>query len=109
MRMGREPEDLFHELVASVPMSEDLVLTHGDFCLPNIILQRGRDGRVEVAGLVDCGRAGVADRHQDLALAIRSLQDNFGEEWVLFFLRAYGLPRADDEKVHFYLLLDEFF
>lgn len=109
IHLGRDPEDLFRELAASVPVSEDLVLTHGDFCLPNIILQRGRDGRVDVAGLIDCGRAGVADRYQDLALAIRSIQGNFGEEWILPFLRGYGLSSVDDEKVHFYLLLDEFF
>jgi kanamycin kinase/aminoglycoside 3'-phosphotransferase-2 len=109
IRAGHEPEDLFRELLASFPVSEDLVFTHGDFCLPNIILRRGGDGRVEVAGLVDCGRAGVADRYQDIALAIRSIEGNFGEEWVLPFLHAYGLQRADEEKVHFYLLLDEFF
>jgi aminoglycoside phosphotransferase len=87
IRVGREPEDLFHELIASVPMREDLVLTHGDFCLPNIILKRGRDGCVEVAGLIDCGRAGIADRHQDLALAIRSIQGNWGGVGSFFCTR----------------------
>jgi aminoglycoside 3'-phosphotransferase-2 len=108
-RIGRDPKALFGELVASVPVSEDLVLTHGDFCLPNIILRTGRDGEVEVAGLVDCGRAGVADRYQDLALVSRSIQGNFGEEFVPRFLKAYGLSSVDDAKVYFYLLLDEFF
>ena len=32
---------------------EDLVFTHGDYCLPNVII----DGE-EVAGFVDWGRAG---------------------------------------------------
>ncbi|HEV7705620.1 MAG TPA: APH(3') family aminoglycoside O-phosphotransferase [Gemmatimonadaceae bacterium] len=109
IRLGRGVEELFSELIASTPASEDVVLTHGDFCLPNIILRRAHDGSVEVAGLVDCGRAGRADRYQDLALAIRSIGGNFGEEWIAPFLNAYGLPALDEEKLRFYTLLDEFF
>ena len=109
IRAGRDAEDLFSELVASIPATEDLVFTHGDFCMPNIVLRRTHDCNVEVAGLIDCGRAGVADRHQDVALAIRSIEGNFGGEWIAPFLHAYGLPSIDEEKIRFYMLLDEFF
>lgn len=92
-----------------MPTDEDLVFTHGDFCLPNIILDRGTNGDVRIAGLVDCGRAGIADRYQDIALAVRSIVYNFGDIWVAPFLESYGLPQPHEEKLRFFTLLDEFF
>lgn len=109
IRAGRTAAELFAELLRSVPSDEDLVLTHGDFCLPNIILDRSSDGRVHIAGFVDCGRAGIADRHQDLALAIRSIAYNLGTEWVAPFLDAHGMPHPNEQKLSFFTLLDEFF
>ena len=109
IRAGRRATDLLDELLATIPASEDIVFTHGDFCLPNIILDRGPTGDVIVAGLIDCGRAGLADRHQDVALAVRSIVHNFGSDWVAPFLRAHGLPNPEEEKLRFFTLLDEFF
>jgi aminoglycoside phosphotransferase len=37
-RNGKKTIDLFHELITSIPDHEDLVFTHGDYCLPNIII-----------------------------------------------------------------------
>ena len=110
IRTGRSVSDLFAELVATRPSGEDLAFTHGDYCVPNIILRQPEPGGdVTVAGFVDCGRAGVADRHQDLALAARSITYNFGEQWVAPFFKLYGDPAPDPEKLAFYTLLDEFF
>jgi aminoglycoside phosphotransferase len=109
IRAGRRATHLLDELLATRPADEDLVFTHGDFCLPNIILDRGATGQVQIAGLIDCGRAGIADRHQDLALAVRSIVHNFGDACVRPFLEAYGLPQPNEEKLRFYTLLDEFF
>ncbi|MFN2567489.1 MAG: APH(3') family aminoglycoside O-phosphotransferase [Gemmatimonadaceae bacterium] len=109
IRAGRRATDLLDELLSTIPADEDLVFTHGDFCLPNIILGRGANGEVQITGLVDCGRAGIADRHQDLALAVRSIIHNFGGPWVAPFLQAYGLARPQEEKLRFFTLLDEFF
>ena len=72
VRAGHTAVDLFGELLATAPADEDIVFTHGDFCLPNIILDRGADDEVEITGLVDCGGAGIADRYQDIALAVRT-------------------------------------
>ena len=109
VRAGRSAVDLFEELLSTVPADEDLVFTHGDFCLPNIILDRATNGEVQIAGLVDCGRAGIADRYQDIALAVRSIVYNFGDIWVASFLASYGLQQPHEEKLRFYTLLDEFF
>jgi aminoglycoside phosphotransferase len=108
-RAGRSAVDIFDELLRSVPADEDLVLSHGDFCLPNIVLDRTPSGGVYIAGLVDCGRSGIADRHQDLALAMRSITHNFGREWVSTFLEAYGMRHPSVEKLSLFALLDEFF
>ncbi len=78
-------------------------MTHGDYCLPNVVL---RDGAV--AGFIDVGRAGVADRHQDFACAARSIAYNYGEQFVAPFFEAYGMA-PDPARIAFYQLLDEFF
>ncbi len=108
--IGRRAADLFADLTSSVPHSEDMVFTHGDYCLPNIILRRREpDNVMEITGFIDCGRAGLADRYQDLALGARSITGNYGEEWVPLFFDRYGLSRPDHDKLRFYRLLDEFF
>jgi aminoglycoside phosphotransferase len=100
---GRTIDDLFAELVATTPVDEDLVLTHGDYCLPNILL----DGD-NLSGFVDLGRVGVGDRYRDLALARRSLIRNCGAAWVPLLFAEYGVPQPDEAKLTFYELLDEF-
>lgn len=104
IRRGQGAEALYETLLSSRPETEDVVFTHGDYCLPNVILQGGR-----VSGYIDWGRAGMADRYQDIALALRSLRYNFGAGHEEAFLAAYGMERADEEKVEYYQLLDEFF
>ncbi|WP_246629228.1 APH(3') family aminoglycoside O-phosphotransferase [Mesobacillus maritimus] len=103
-RKGLKAQELYKVLISSQPKNEDLVFTHGDFCLPNIIIHKE-----QISGFIDLGRAGVADRYQDLALAIRSITSNFGREHVPFFLKGYGLKDIDETKVVYYQLLDEFF
>lgn len=105
--LGRTATSLFAEMVSQRPQSEDLVVTHGDACLPNIMLADLLEG-ARFAGFVDCIRLGRADRYQDLALATRSIEYNFGTDWVEAFLRRYGCWPADAAKLEFYRLLDEF-
>ncbi len=96
--------EVFAELVRTRPETEDLVVTHGDPCLPNVIVA----GEF-VSGLVDVGRAGVADRHADLALAARSLTYNYGPGFEDVFLDTYGRSLVDVGKLAYYRLLDELF
>jgi aminoglycoside phosphotransferase len=103
-RKGRKAVELYRELLEARPDHEDLVFTHGDYCLPNILLNGAN-----LSGFIDWGSAGIADRYQDIALAFRSFTWNFGEQWGRLFLQEYGLEEVDWSKIEFYQFLDEFF
>lgn len=102
-RLGRTVADAYAELLSTQPRTHDLVVTHGDACLPNFMAHDGI-----FTGYIDCGRLGVSDRHQDVALAARSIAHNLGQEWVAPFFSAYGM-QPDEGRLAFYCLLDEFF
>ena len=102
--LGKTAEQLYSMLEAGKPDDEDLVFTHGDFSIANIISNNN-----EVKGFVDWGRAGISDRHQDLAIAIRSLRHHFNGDSVEAFLDTYGRHKVDTKKVNYYMLLDELF
>lgn len=103
-------ETLLKELNETKPLTSDFVCAHGDYCLDNIMADVKEGNTLEVTGLIDMGRGGVQDRYQDLALAIRSVRKHLGEAYEAAFLGAYDLiDTLDKEKVHYYILLDEFF
>lgn len=105
------PQKLLDWLIRNKP-EEDIVFSHGDFCLPNVFI---RDGKI--SGFIDLGGAGIADRYQDIALCFRSLRDNLAGKYggrvyegfrpeLLF--EKLGI-KPDWEKIKYYILLDELF
>ncbi len=69
------------------------VLLHGDYCLPNVILDNWA-----LSGFVDLGCGGVGDRHIDLFWGVWSLWFNLKtNRYCSRFLDAYGRDRADED------------
>ena len=104
IRRGKAAEELYKELLLLKPPDEDLVFTHGDYCLPNILIHQQK-----IAGFIDLHRAGIADRYKDIALAIRSIRSNMGRGHEQIFFKEYGVTEPDFNKIEYYTLLDEFF
>lgn len=102
------PAELFDWLVAHRPQ-EELALTHGDLCLPNIFADEHG-----LTGYIDLGLAGVADRWVDIEKCLWSMWANttgvFGgkqrpfERQLLF--DALGMA-PDEERLRYYSLLSE--
>ena len=82
------------------PPVEQLVVAHGDACLPNTLV----DGRGIWVAHVDLGSLGLADRWADLAVASMSLDWNVGAGWQSEFFAAYGVQR-DEERIAYYRAL----
>lgn len=102
--------DALLRYLADNKMEESLAITHGDYCMPNVMVSGGH-----ISGLIDLGRAGLADPWVDIALAWRSLKHNcdgthgFHEGWTKELLfDALGIA-PDWDKLCYYLLLDELF
>jgi kanamycin kinase len=88
------------ELERLRPSAEDLVVCHGDYCFPNVLL----DDAGGVTGYVDLGELGVADRWWDVATGAWSATWNVGPGWEDLFYESYGVER-DDDRIAFYRLL----
>lgn len=107
----KNPEELLAWLYDHKPVYEP-VLSHGDYCLPNVFIENGK-----LSGLIDLGNAGIADKWEDIAMCYRSLKHNFNGTFggkvypdfhpeVLF--EKLGIE-PNWEKIRYYILLDELF
>lgn len=107
----KDPEELLHWLETHRP-EEDLVFSHGDYCMPNVFIKNDM-----VTGFIDLGNCGVADRYQDIALCYRTLLHNYQGKYAppvnvefdpnMLFDELDIKP--DWDKVKYYILLDELF
>lgn len=81
---------------------EDLVFTHGDYCLPNVMIHDGR-----LSGYIDLGYAGVGDRYLDFVAASYTIRRNLGHEWIPLFFQEYG-HELDQAKLSIYQRIHDF-
>lgn len=99
-----DPAARLEWLDAHRPEREDFVVTHGDWCVPNI----GFDGP-PLSGrwwMVDVPTLGVACRWHDLAVGSRSVEGNMGPAASAAFLAGYGVE-PDLDLLDYYVALDE--
>lgn len=92
-------QEAVEHLERTRPESEGLVVCHGDYCLPNVLIESDA-----ASGFVDLGELGVADRWWDLAVATWSVTWNLGPGYEDLFLEEYGVE-WDYARVAFYRLL----
>ncbi|QGG94921.1 APH(3') family aminoglycoside O-phosphotransferase [Actinomarinicola tropica] len=105
IHQGLSAEELLDHVVDRQPEDPpDLVLTHGDFCLPNVVLAGDR-----FVGVLDCGLVGVGDRYRDLGIGARSVVQNLGPGAVGPFFDAYGIEWPDLARVDAFVMIDELF
>ena len=108
----KAPYELLMWLEANKPDDSELCVSHGDLCLPNIFIDSGR-----LSALIDIGDMGVADKWRDISLLYRSLKHNFdgtygGKVYKGFdpdCLFEYLGVEKNEQKLRYYLLLDELF
>lgn len=72
----------------------DPVISHGDCCLPNLIIDRNEHVR-----MIDLGMSGICDRYRDLERILWSLEFNKFADQIPAFLSAYGLKDLNAEKL----------
>jgi len=109
-----DPEAILGDLEAALPTmltreADDLVVCHGDCCLPNIMVD---PQTLTVTGFIDLGRLGIADLHADLALLLANARETWPEESAALLADAvmmgadhYGRA-LDPERLAFSLRLD---
>ena len=104
-------KELLSRLEDNKPEMEP-VLSHGDFCLPNIFFDNG-----DISGFIDLNYTAVADKWKDIALCYRSLKHNIdgsygGKVYAnanpdMLFEKLEIEP--DWNKIRYYTLMDELF
>lgn len=107
----KNPAELLNWLYDNMP-EEEPVLSHGDYCLPNIFGIQDK-----VTGYIDLDNTGIADKWCDIAICYRSLWHNYNGKY-----HGNTYPYYDDsllfralkiepnwKKIQYYILLDELF
>ena len=65
---------------------------HGDFCLPNIILNNWK-----FSSFIDVGLSGIGDKHIDIYWVLWSLKFNLKtDKYNQYFLKLYGKENYDE-------------
>lgn len=107
----QSPSALLQWLCENMP-EEMPVLSHGDYCLPNLF---GTGDHV--TGFIDLGKTGIADMWCDIALCWRSLSHNYSGKYAQGSCSSFDENMLFDElgiepdweKIRYYILLDELF
>lgn len=87
------PEEAWKVVEANHKYLKSDTLLHGDYCLPNIILNNW-----DFSGFIDLDTGGIGDRHIDLFWGVWTLQFNLKtDRYRDRFLDAYGREAINEE------------
>ncbi|MBQ9948007.1 MAG: phosphotransferase [Oscillospiraceae bacterium] len=85
-------QDIYNKLGKGEFLKLDTFI-HGDFCLPNVILEDWK-----FSSFIDLGLAGVGDRHIDIYWVLWSLNYNLKtDKYTDLFMELYGRENIDTE------------
>lgn len=106
------PQEILESLEQELPARREqekgeAVVCHGDFCLPNLLIDPDASS---VTGLIDLGRLGRADPYAAIALLLANARETWNDESVARradhdFAARYGVT-LDPQRLDFYLRLD---
>jgi kanamycin kinase len=104
---------LLHDLTEPCPFRSPFpgdaeVVTHGDYCAPNVFID---PSTLRFTGILDLSRLGTGDRYLDLALMFKSLRGGLNPQYggppaARRFVELYGGDPADPRIEH-YITLDD--
>jgi aminoglycoside phosphotransferase len=102
---GPRAEDDYLWLTDHIP-EESGVFSHGDYCLPNALVEDGR-----ITGFVDWGEGGISDPWQDAIMLVESLCYNYHTpekffEYGRIISEALGLAGPFPERLVYFRLLN---
>lgn len=98
------PEEAWQLIQANRKYLKTDTLLHGDYCLPNIMLDNW-----QFSGFLDVGNGGVGDRHFDILWGVWTLFFNLKTNaYYDRFLDAYGRDRIDPEILRTIAALESF-
>ena len=88
-------EDAYRLICSGRALMKNEVLLHGDYCLPNFLMNNWK-----FTGFIDLGNAGVGDRHVDLFWGAWTLNFNLKtDKFRNIFFDAYGRELVDKDKL----------
>jgi len=89
------PEEAWQVVEENAQYLKTDTLLHGDYCLPNIMLDNWN-----FAGFIDVGNGGIGDKHVDLFWGAWTLRFNLKtDKYSTRFLDAYGRNRFEPEML----------
>ena len=88
-------EDAYRFVTENRTAFKSDTLLHGDYCLPNVMLDNWR-----FSGFIDLDGAGIGDRHVDLFWGAWTLNFNLKtDEYRERFFDAYGRDKVDPDMI----------
>ena len=78
----------------------DKVLTHGDYSMPNILINN------EEISFIDLGELGISTKYLDIYYLMKSLKINKKEKIFEEFLKGYGIDKINNNYIKWVDLID---